>query len=204
MNQFLAPLPENTVAILLAAGSGSRFTGAEHKLLARLRSRPERRVIDAAVDNVVTAGFRHVILVTGALSLSEVVSASDELEVVNNPRWTEGQATSLQVGLGAARSLSAEVVVIGLADQPFIDPRAWRAVALTGSPIAVAAYTSDDGSTVRGHPVRISREMWQYLPETGDLGARDVIAAHPDKVSQVDCPGSSTDIDTMEDLEQWT
>jgi CTP:molybdopterin cytidylyltransferase MocA len=50
----------------------------------------------------------------------------------------------------------------------------------------------------------LERSVWAELPTDGDFGARDLISTHPDKVSQVDCPGSATDIDTQEDLEQWT
>ena len=192
-----AEIPPSTVAIVLAAGAGSRFIGNVHKLLAPISE--HSTVIGSSLTNALAAGFIHVIVVSGAIELPKTLVEDPRVRVVHNPLWRHGQAESLRVGLREAEELGAQVVVIGLGDQPFIDPRAWRLVALTDSPIAVAMY---NGS--QGHPVRLAREVWDVLPNDGDRGARDVIRAHPELVSQVDCPGSATDIDTEEDLAQWT
>ncbi|MSX92846.1 MAG: NTP transferase domain-containing protein, partial [Actinobacteria bacterium] len=60
------PRPPSTelhprVAALLAAGGGTRFVGPTHKLLAELDGQP---VWARALDNVLAAGFDHVIVVT--------------------------------------------------------------------------------------------------------------------------------------------
>lgn len=190
-------IPAEIVAVLLAAGSGSRFAGPTHKLLARLGSGSS--VIASSIANVLAAGFAHVVVVTGAVSLPDPLMQDPRIVVEHNPEWSLGQARSLRVGIGAARRLGAAAVVIGLGDQPFIDPEAWRRVALCDSTIAVAVYGGR-----RGHPVRLARTLWESLPAQGDVGARDLIDMRPDEVSQVDCPGSARDIDTQEDLDQWT
>jgi molybdenum cofactor cytidylyltransferase len=186
----------STVAMVLAAGAGSRFSGDVHKLLAPLGG---STVIGSSLSNVLAARFSKVIVVTGAASLPDELIRDSRIVLVHNGRWSEGQASSLRVGIDAARALGADAVVVGLGDQPFIEPEAWRRVAAAESPIAVASY---DGR--RGHPVKLNRSVWRELPADGDFGARELIRTHPDKVSQVDCPGSATDIDTQEDLEQWT
>jgi hypothetical protein len=101
------------VAALLAAGAGSRFESTDHKLVAPLRGRP---VWEWALAAVMDAGFDHVIVVTGALTLRIPSPAVEH----HNPRWRDGQATSVQVALAAAEQLGASSVTIGLADQPFI------------------------------------------------------------------------------------
>ena len=185
-----------SAAVLLAAGGGARFTGSTHKLLATIGGVP---VFRRALDHVTAAGFDWVIVVTGAVALDV-----DETTVitVHNPRWRHGQAGSLQVALSVADDLDSDFVVVGLADQPFVPTSAWRAVADCAStaPIVVATY---DG--VRGpNPVRLARSVWQHMPTDGDEGARPVMRLHPDWVDEVACEGSAADIDTLEDLGQWT
>ena len=186
-----------TAAVLLAAGGGSRFVGSTHKLLAPMKGGVP--VFRRALDHVTAAGFDRVIVVTGA-----VVLDIDEptVIVVHNPRWQDGQAGSLQLALSAADDFDSDFVVVGLADQPFVPVSAWQAIAHSAStaPIVVATY---DG--VRGpNPVRLARSVWPHLPTDGDEGARPVMRLRPDWVDEVACEGSAADIDTLEDLGQWT
>jgi CTP:molybdopterin cytidylyltransferase MocA len=185
-----------TTAVLLAAGGGSRFVGSTHKLLAILDGKP---VFRRSLDNVVAAGFDQVVVVTGAVALPIDDSG---VRTVHNPRWEDGQAGSLQLGIAAAEALESEFVVVGLADQPFIPASAWRAIAAAPSaaPIVVATYNG-----VRGpNPVRLNRSVWPHLPTEGDEGARPLMRLRPDWVDEVACEGSAADIDTLEDLGSWT
>lgn len=189
-------VPPTTVAVLLAAGAGSRFRGPTHKLLAPIHG---RTVIEIALDAVMSAGFERIIVVTGAVELPSSLVDHANVSVHHNPRWHEGQATSVGVAVEAATEYLATAMVVGLADQPFITADAWQSVAATNSPIAVATY---DG--IRGNPVRLSRDVWSLLPTTGDTGARELMRLRPELVSEVACEGSAADIDTQEDLAPWT
>jgi molybdenum cofactor cytidylyltransferase len=186
------PVAGTPVALVLAAGAGSRFRGPGHKLDARLRGRP---VLERAVDNALTAGIGPVVVVTGA-PLTTALHPS-VVHVVNS-HWAEGQATSLRAGLAAAADLEADAVLVGLGDQPFVGPSAWRRVAGLDAPIVVATYRGR-----RGHPVRLHRSTWSLLPRDGDEGARAVIGSRPDLVTELPCEGSPIDIDTVEDLRRW-
>jgi molybdenum cofactor cytidylyltransferase len=106
-------------------------------------------------------------------------------------------ATSLQVGIAAAGDVDA--VVVGLGDQPLVEAEAWRLVAASAGPIAVATY---DGE--RGNPVKLDRSVWPLLPTTGDVGARKVAREREELVTEVACPGDPADVDRLEDLEQWS
>lgn len=192
-----ASLPECTVPILLAAGAGSRFLGPVHKLMASLPD--NRTVFEASLASVLEAGFEHVVVVSGAAEIPAPMVRDQRVVLVHNHRWRDGQAHSLTVGIAEAQRLGATAVVVGLADQPFVEPEAWRLVAASDGPIAVATYHGR-----RGNPVRLAAATWALLPTTGDTGARDLITLRPELVSQVDCPGSAADIDTKEDLAQWT
>jgi CTP:molybdopterin cytidylyltransferase MocA len=180
------------VAVVLAAGAGTRFRGPTHKLDAPVGGSP---VVERAVGTALSAGIGPVVVVTAgqlATALHPTV-----VQVVND-RWADGQITSLRRGLAAAAELGATAVVVGLGDQPFVTPEAWRSVAATDAAIAVATY---DGR--RGHPVRLRRDIWHLLPEEGDEGARSLMQLRPDLVEAVPCDGSPIDIDTVEDLQRW-
>jgi len=178
---------------VLAAGGSRRFEGG-HKLLADFRGRP---VVWWAVSNALAAGLEHTWVVAGAVDLAPVVPAGAEL--LANERWAEGQATSLQTAVGAARCAGLDAVVVGLGDQPLVPPSAWRAVAASGADIGVATYAGR-----RRNPVRIGRSVWDLLPVSGDEGARTLMRARPDLVSEVPCEGEPADIDTREDLTRWS
>ena len=180
------------VAVVLAAGAGTRFRGEGHKLDARVGG---QAVVERAIATALAAGIGPVVVVTAG-QLATALHPS-VVHVVNDD-WADGQITSLRAGIEAASGLGASAVVVGLGDQPFVSVEAWRAVAATDAPIAVATY---DGR--RGHPVRLARETWPLLPEHGDQGARALIERRPDLVTAVPCDGSPIDIDTVEDLRQW-
>lgn len=184
-------LSPKTVAIILAAGSGSRFEGGGHKLNAVIGGRP---VYVWALQAAIEANIGSVIVVTGAV---ELVVSDLPVTVIPNPQWQTGLASSLQVGIAVAREQGAEAVVVGLGDQPYVGASAWRTVANSPSPIAVATY-----QTKRGNPVRLHAEIWSALPTLGDEGARSVFRMYSNLVEEVPCEGSSGDIDTLEDLER--
>lgn len=183
-----------TVAIVLAAGAGRRFAGPSHKLLAEIDG---ISIAHRSVAVACRSGVGPVVVVTGAVD-PFAGAPPDGVTVVDHPGWSDGQASSLQVGIETARRLGAAAVVVGLADQPFVTPDAWRAVAASSSPLAVATY---DGR--RRNPVRIAAEVWPLLPTSGDEGARSLLRVRPDLVEEVPCAGSPADIDTWEDLAPW-
>jgi len=182
----------SVVAVILAAGGGTRFRGPGHKLDAQVRDRP---VLERAVGAALGAGIGPVVVVTGQ-PLATALHPS-VVHVVND-RWAEGQSTSLAAGLAAADHLDAEAAVIGLGDQPFVTVDAWRRVAGHRGAIAIATYHGR-----RGHPVRLRRDTWSLLPANGDEGARALLRNRPDLVTELPCEGSPIDIDTEEDLRRW-
>ena len=155
-------------------------------------------MIERSLAHVVDAAIGPVIVITGAVPDIVPAGRIDQVTACHNPRWAEGQMTSLRAGLDAAAELGCHAVVVGLADQPFITPDAWRAVATTTAAIAVATY---DGR--RGNPVRLDSAVWALLPADGDEGARSLMRVRPDLVREVPCTGSPADIDTEEDLRRW-
>ena len=187
----------STAAVLLAAGAGSRFTTsdeARHKLLAPFKG---RTVVWWAAQAALSSGVGETLVVAGAVDLAGALP--DGVSVLRNPDWKTGQASSLQTAVCAARGRGFGAVVVGLGDQPLVEAQAWRNVAASSSPVAVATYNG-----ARRNPVKLSSSVWQLLPTSGDEGARSLIRSRPDLVEEVPCPGEAADIDTREDLIRWS
>jgi CTP:molybdopterin cytidylyltransferase MocA len=186
-------------ALVLAAGGGSRFVGTTHKLLVEIAGKP---VVRHVLEAVAASGVSPIIVVTGAVSLEEVLATplpgNPDVVVTHNDRWRSGMASSLQCGLVVARQRELAGVVVGLGDQPGVPASAWRQVADTDAPIAVATYHG-----VRRNPVRIHAELWDQLPHDGDEGARTLIRVRPELVAEVACEGNADDIDTADDVARW-
>lgn len=190
----------STCLVLLAGGAGRRFDGHEHKLLSLVHGRP---VAHWSIESALESQGGPLVVVTGSTTLElpldlstrarDSMTAFGEPRFIHNPDWSDGMATSLQVGLAACDG--AQSAVIGLADQPCVTPEAWRAVAESSSPLAVATYESR-----RGNPVRLHAGLWANLPRTGDEGARGLLRSHPELVEEVACSGSAIDVDTRDDL----
>jgi len=183
-----------TAAVILAAGGSSRFGGDVNKLVAHFRGRP---LVSWAIDHAAEAGLDDLIVVMGAVDVAAL--ASSPARVVPNDAWSQGQATSLQVAIGWAADNGHDAIVVGLGDQPLVEPSAWRVVAASTASIAVATYGGR-----RGHPVRLAREVWPLLPASGDEGARVLMRERPELVVEVACEGETVDIDTLEDLSEWS
>jgi molybdenum cofactor cytidylyltransferase len=98
--------------VLLAAGGGTRFQGATHKLAAPLG---DRTVASWAVQAALDAGIGEVVVVTGAVRAADLHLPPAVVEL-HNPRWADGQAGSLQLGIAHARAAGAGAVVVGLAN----------------------------------------------------------------------------------------
>lgn len=184
-------------AIVLAAGSGSRFGGK--KLLARLGG---QTLVEAVLGNLRDAPVDEVIVVVGADAerLREACERYD-VRAVDNEGWARGQSTSVLAGLRACGE-GARAAVVLLGDQPFVGAEAvGRLVAAFagGAKVAVATYGGK-----RRNPVLFSREVWPLLEAelAGDEGARSVLRRHPELVVEVPCEGVAdpTDVDTREDL----
>jgi molybdenum cofactor cytidylyltransferase len=192
------------LAVLLAAGSGSRWIaggGEGHKLTAKL---PDGRVVFAAALDAAVNACTHesipLIVVTGAADVLRFVPAG--IQMVHNPNWADGQASSVQCAIRFAETVGSESIVVGLGDQPWMGAAAWRQVIKRlrepGLPIVIPTF---DG--VRGQPVGLRSSIWAELPASGDEGARSLIRRSPYLVEELVCDGdirSLLDIDTPGDL----
>jgi CTP:molybdopterin cytidylyltransferase MocA len=189
-------------AVVLAAGSGTRFGGG--KLLAPLRGRPLLQwVLDAARDAELASTV--VVLGADAPDLERAVDWHGAGRVVN-PRPGDGLASSLRIGFAAAARaeppLDGAFVLLG--DQPRVSARVIRLLADAASEpgpdrplVIVPVYDEDTGP----NPALVLRPAWPAVETLdGDRGLGPFIASHPNDVRRVRVAGVNPDVDTLEDL----
>ena len=186
----------DVAAVVLAAGTASRF-GAP-KQLADLGGLP---LVAHVVRAAQSAGIPHPIVVTGAAG-DQVAAAVIPLGAViaANPRYADGQSTSLAAGIAAVPD-SADAAIVLLGDQPEVSPEVIASVieafAASRAPIVAPVY-----GAILGNPVLFRRDLFPgLLAITGDEGARSFIRARMAEVHRVHVPGDAPppDIDTRED-----
>ena len=182
--------------IVLAAGEGTRLGGGK-----QLLPFAGKTLLECVVDTALASSLQQLVVVLGhrAGELRSLLAGRDLL-LVDNPRYRQGQSTSLQAGLQAVPTQS-EAALFLLGDQPLLAPgtidRLLAAYAATPSPIVLPVYAGR-----RGNPVLFSRETFPELSALrGDSGARTLFATYAGRLLRVPVndPGILLDVDTRED-----
>ncbi len=193
---------QKLTAVLLAAGGSSRM--GRPKQLLRIE---DEALVTRMARRLIGLKPRSVMVVTG----SDWQAVNDQLDglpiqIVHNPCWEEGMASSLAAGV---KNLPAEIegVLIMLCDQ-------WR-VGLADLQELVQAWTTDishiaaacwhdEGRQVIGPPAIIPRALFKELTALkGDRGARLVIENHRKCATFVAMNNARFDLDKPADLEEF-
>lgn len=184
--------------IVLAAGKGSRFRGADHKLAQRLGG---ATVFATTLRAALASQLRVIAVTTEAFAdaARRSVAARDVvvLPEVGSP-GTEplGMGYSIAAGVSASHDAGGWLILPG--DMPMVQTATLRAVAeqLAYHPVVYAQYHGR-----RGHPVGFGAELYSELATLrGDEGARRLVARYPAFGVEVDDPGVLIDVDTEADL----
>ena len=186
---------EPMIAVLLAAGAGTRFGGGK-----LLHPAPDGVAIAAhAARNLRAAGLEVVAVVRpGDFPLADMLE-QEGCHVTRCADAVKGMGHSLAHGIASAREASGWVVA--LADMPNVKPATVEALVDAIARGALVAAPVHNG--MRGHPVAFSGTLAGELSVlSGDTGARAVLERHRDSVAlvEVDDPGVLVDIDAKADL----
>jgi CTP:molybdopterin cytidylyltransferase MocA len=182
--------------VVLAAGEGRRFGGT--KQIALLRSKP---LAQHPIDALAAADLDEILVVTGheAEAVEGALSLPHHGRFVRNPAYRDGQATSLAVAFHEVSGAS-EAAVILMADQPGVTTEHVRTMisAFHATRKQIVRLRFSDGPG----PSLLSREIYAEAGHLhGDVGARVLIASHPEWLEEVELDGPVPhDIDTPDDL----
>ncbi len=192
--------PTRIGAVVLAAGTGSRFGGG--KLLAPLDGRP---ILDHVLAAVRAADPAETVVVLGrdAGAIEAAVAWTDERRVVN-PEPENGLSSSLRLGFEALDGLTdgtLDGAFVVLGDQPLVDPAVFRALAQAqvraGVGFVAPRYVGGGGA----NPVLVLRAGWPWIARAlGDRGLGPILTDHPELVAEVELGGTNPDVDTPADL----
>ena len=161
-----------TAGLVLAAGAGTRYGQPKAPVVL-----DGERLVDRAVRVLTEGGCDPVLVVLGAW-----VGEVDGADIVVNDAWPEGMGSSLREGLRTlTERAGVEAAVITLVDLPGLTAEAVRRIATTSpeAPVVQATYSGE-----RGHPVRLSRDLWAQAIDVahGDEGARRLLRGREDVV----------------------
>lgn len=185
------------VALLLAAGRGSRFSpgGETNKLLARLPNGvnvavQSARTLLACVPTVIA-------VVQDANSTLATLLAQEGCTVVPCPDAHLGMGHSLAAGVAASPAASGWLVA--LADMPYLQIITLHA--LLQAPLPPLGIIAPGYQGQRGHPVLFGPAHRNALLQLqGDKGARDVLQAHSVTTLPCEDAGCLRDIDQPQDI----
>jgi molybdenum cofactor cytidylyltransferase len=182
-------------AIVLAAGSGSRFGGG--KLMAYWRGGV---LIDGALDAAFAAPVEAVYVVVGADPAVAAHARARGAHVVEAADHALGLSASLKAGIAALPKDSAGALVLP-GDMPLIPHAVLQplvAAVRDGAPAAVPLF----GGVV-GNPACLSAALFpEVMRLEGDRGARGLIEGLGEAVAQVAAPNAGVlfDVDRPGDL----
>jgi molybdenum cofactor cytidylyltransferase len=182
-------------ALILAAGSGSRFGGG--KLMTPWRGGV---LLDGALRAAWAAPVKAVHVAVGADPDVARYLADKGVTVVEAAHYAQGLSASLKAGV-ASLPKDASGVIVFLGDMPLI-PHALAgllAQALAdGAPAAVPEY---DGRI--GNPAALSAALFPVIAALdGDRGARAILEGLGGGLARIACgdPGILADVDRPDDL----
>jgi molybdenum cofactor cytidylyltransferase len=186
--------------IVLAAGKGTRFKHADHKLAQGLGP---YSVLGTTLRHAIGSQLPVVVVVSEPLAeLARRSIASRDVIVVPEvgTPGQEGLGMGFSIAMGVAARADAAGWLILPGDMPLVRSSTLIAVAreLTQHPVVCAHYKGR-----RGHPVGFAAELYSELALLhGDDGARRIVARYPALSLELDDPGVLVDVDTASDLER--
>ena len=195
------PSRPRIAAIVLAAGQSRRM--GRNKLLIELDG---AALVERAVDAALASSAEPVIVVLGHQAAEIAQRLGDRrIVAVVNPDYALGLSTSLKRGLAAAPD-DADGAIICLADMPGIGRMLIDRLVAAFNPLEGREIIVPVRQGKRGNPVLWSRRFFPELQNvTGDTGAKHVIGAYPEYLTEIeaDDDGVLIDLDTPEALAAW-
>jgi molybdenum cofactor cytidylyltransferase len=182
--------------VILAAGAASRF--GSPKQLAMYK---HQTFIETVIKTSQQNNFDEILVVLGAYfdEIYPIVSQYN-IQIINNSKWEEGQASSLKVGVNSIIKKKLDGILFLLVDQPQISNVMIRntlsTFAYNKSDIIVHSYKDQ-----YRHPILFSQSTFHdLLSIVGDQGGRQLFKKYSPYKITLEESQMALDVDTIEDL----
>jgi len=189
-------MTEKVAGIILAAGGSSRLGTPKQLLIFQGKS-----LLNRAIDLAQDCQLDPIIVVLGSDhdKIAAQIVANDNLRIVINEHWQEGQSTSLIAGLAALNNEDTPVVFL-LCDLPNMSPETVLRL--------IERYENEQPDVVmletngkRTPPILFSPNCFTAIRGLqGDKGARDIIKTLDARFIQNSDENLIFDVDTLEDF----
>ena len=192
------------MGVILAAGNSTRM-GKDNKLL---RNVGDASLVRNTAVEMLNSDVDSCCIVLGYQSdkVAEVIKDLN-INLILNPFWQEGQASSLKAALNTLDDTYSDLLIM-LGDLPGVKSRHINRVIeehlLTNNRRSKITIPSFNGK--KGNPVIWGRSFFPDLSNLeGDVGGRALFKHHPAAINLLDMddPAVVTDTDTPEDFENF-
>ena len=168
-------------AVILSAGASSRM-GRPKALLPYRESTFLEHLIQVTRHSRI--GVTRVVLGAGADEI-RTIAKLDPSMVVLNPKWEQGQLSSICEGIRSLEGIETEGIILCPVDHPLVSSRLVGELIeqfyVNGKCIVLPTFNGR-----RGHPVIFSNALYgELLAAPAETGARAVVWAHSAEVLEV-------------------
>jgi molybdenum cofactor cytidylyltransferase len=189
-------ISKNIGIIILAAGTSARM-GSSKQLLSYRGKSLLQHSIDTALDSLA----EQVIVVLGARKeIIEQELDQSNIQLIENPLWESGMASSIKVGLQKLKKIlpEADGAIFMVCDQPFVNAELLNKLIekhiISGKNIVASKYADTLGT-----PTLFHYSFFDELSKLkGDIGAKSLIKNYKNQTESVEFQLGSIDIDTRE------
>lgn len=193
---------QDIVIIILAAGSSSRM--GTSKQLVRVDQEP---LLRKTVKTAIESEPEGIVVVLGANPEEHRKALEDfNIDVTVNNNWQSGVGSSIKAGVKFIREnyRDSKGVIVLVCDQPLLKADHIKRLIHEQKHSEKSIVASSYAGTV-GVPVFFKNEIFPQLLAMDDSeGAKKIILKNKGKMISVDFPGGEIDLDTPEDVRQFT
>jgi molybdenum cofactor cytidylyltransferase len=189
-----------TGIIILAAGSSSRMGKPKQQLIYK-----EQTLLQRAIQVAAGITEHKTIVVLGAGNETILQDVDSKIaDIVINPDWVQGIASSIKSGITALQTLYPQIqsALLMLCDQPFVTTELLHQLIKTGGGDERSIVASAYQDTI-GVPVYFGKAWFnELLNLQGQEGAKTLLIKYKGQVVTVPFQLGHTDIDTQEDYQR--